>query len=139
MQSSATLTAFLSGSMSVASACTNSIPRSSNIGATGNVMSCGLRFPNGSQIRLGLNRNRSLGDTTVTSTSPCSSCLTASAAVSPPKLDPRTSTFLRNATSNRRDDGRRLYPEGYGGSLGYGWAEGPEDDLEEGPARYHGP
>ena len=40
----------------VASACTNSIPWSANVGPTGNVMSCGLRLPNGSQMRLGLKR-----------------------------------------------------------------------------------
>src|SRR6266536_6412355 len=83
--------------MLVASACTNSTPCCSNVGVTGKVMSSGRRLPKGSQMRLGLNRNRSLGDTTVTSTSPCNSCLTASAAVSPPKFDPRTSTFLRIA------------------------------------------
>src|SRR6266511_3568899 len=63
-------------------------------------MSSWRRLPNGSQISEGLNRNRSEEDTTVTSTSPWSSCLTLSAAVRPPKLPPRTSTFLRN---DRRD------------------------------------
>ena len=36
-------------------------------------MSAAVRLPNGSQINDGLNKNRSDADTTVTSTSPCSS------------------------------------------------------------------
>ena len=46
--------------------------------------------------RDGLKRNRSEAETTVTSTSPCSSWRTASAAVSPPKLPPSTNTFFRD-------------------------------------------
>ena len=42
-----------------------------------------------------LNTNRSDAEITRMSTSPCSSWLTASAAVSPPKFPPSTSTFLR--------------------------------------------
>ena len=74
----------------------------SNVGANGNVMSAAARFPNGSQISEGLNRNRSDADTTLTSTSPCSSCCTAYAAVSPAKFPPSTSTFLRVICSSRR-------------------------------------
>ena len=58
-------------------------------------MSAGRRLPNGSQISDGLNTNRSDAEITRMSTSPCSSWLTASAAVSPPKFPPSTSTFLR--------------------------------------------
>ena len=82
-------------SMPVASAWVNSIPWSSNVGASGNVMSAGRRLPNGSQISDGLNTKRSDAEITRMSTSPCSSWLTASAAVSPPKFPPSTSTFLR--------------------------------------------
>src|SRR5215469_2151878 len=85
--------------MAVASACTKSIPCASKVGASGNVMSHGLRLPKGSQISDGLNKNVSDADTTLTSTSPCNSWLTASAAVSPPKLPPSTSTLLRPMTA----------------------------------------
>src|SRR5215510_4622563 len=85
--------------MAVASACTKSIPCASNVGARGKVMSAGRRLPNGSQISEGLNRKRSEAETTRTSTSPCSSWLTARAAVSPPKFPPSTSTFLRPTTA----------------------------------------
>src|SRR6266508_3464532 len=81
--------------MRVADACTKSTSWDSKVGASGKVMSWGRRLPNGSQISEGLNRNRSEADTTVTSTSPSSSCLTLSAAVRPPKLPPSTRTFLR--------------------------------------------
>src|SRR6266540_1489513 len=91
------------GSMRVAVACTKSTWWDSKVGSSGKVMSSGRRLPNGSQISEGLNRNRSEEDTTVTSTSPWSSCLTLSAAVRPPKLPPRTSTFLRIATTSSPD------------------------------------
>src|SRR6516162_7527170 len=82
-------------------------------------MSAARRLPNGSQISDGLNRNRSEAETTRTSTSPCSSCLTASAAVSPPKFPPSTSTFLRPMTAppyrlaRRSAHALRKYPGGY--------------------------
>src|SRR5215831_6789904 len=75
------------------------MPWDSNVGASGKVMSAARLLPNGSQISDGLNRNLSEAETTRTSTSPCSSCLTASAAVSPPKFPPSTSTFLRPITA----------------------------------------
>src|SRR5918995_513761 len=81
----------------------------SKVGASGNVMSDGVRLPNGSQMSDGLNRNRSDADTTVTSTSPCSSCFTASAAVKPPKFPPRTRTFLRDLLYSSRLLPHRVY------------------------------
>src|SRR5215475_8101760 len=75
------------------------MPCDPNVGASGNVMSAGLRLPNGSQMSDGLNRNLSEADTTRTSTSPCSSLCTARAAVSPAKFPPRTSTFFRLMTA----------------------------------------
>src|SRR6266536_2289708 len=120
--------------MLVASACTNSTPCCSNVGVTGKVMSSGRRLPKGSQMRLGLNRNRSLGDTTVTSTSPCNSCLTASAAVSPPKFDPRTSTFLRIAHLRPGGHLDSAYtPQGIVGCWSGGRAEGPVDPVHRHP------
>jgi hypothetical protein len=56
-------------------------------------MSFGLRLPKGIQMKEGLKMNRSSLETTVTSTSSCSSCLTARAAVRPAKLEPSTNTF----------------------------------------------
>src|SRR5512133_3766522 len=56
-------------------------------------MSAGLRLPKGIQMKEGLKMNRSSLEMTVTSTSSCSSCLTARAAVRPAKLDPRTRTL----------------------------------------------
>src|SRR5215471_13105458 len=82
-------------------------------------MSAARRLPNGSQISDGLNKNLSAAETTRTSTSPCSSCLTASAAVSPPKFPPSTSTFLRPMTAPPDGLARRSawaspkYPWGY--------------------------
>src|SRR5262249_33789205 len=81
--------------MPVAVACTKSTSLDSNVGASGKVMSPGVRSPNGSQISDGLNRNRSDAETTVTSTSPSRSCFTLIAAVNPPKFPPSTRTFLR--------------------------------------------
>ncbi|KRF30617.1 hypothetical protein ASG94_19005 [Nocardioides sp. Soil805] len=89
------MTRRVSASMPVAAACTNSTPCSSRVGTTSKVMSSRCRLPNGSQMRLGVNRNDRSGLTTVTSTSPCSSCRTANAAVRPAKLVPRTRTFAR--------------------------------------------
>src|SRR6516165_323418 len=86
---------FVASCSSVAGAWTKSTSWSSNVGPTGKVMSSTLRLPNGSQISDGLNTNRSDGEITVTSISPLRSCLTAMAAVSPPKLLPSTRTFLR--------------------------------------------
>src|SRR6266545_5055995 len=86
--------------MRIAVACTNSTSCASNVGASGNVMSSARRLPNGSQISDGLNRNLSEADTTVTSTSPFSSCFTLSAAVKPPKLPPSTRTFLRTSLTS---------------------------------------
>ena len=73
-------------------------------------MSSGERLPKGSQISDGLKMKRSEGESTVTSTSPWSSCFIASAAVRPPKLLPSTSTFLR--ISPRLS--LHLYHRGYG-------------------------
>ncbi len=89
------LLSFLASCSSVAGAWTKSTSWSSNVGPTGKVMTSMLRLPNGSQISDGLNTNRSDGEITVTSTSPFRSCLTAMAAVSPPKLLPSTRTFVR--------------------------------------------
>ena len=46
-----------SGSIAVAAAWTNSTPWARTVGATGKVMSAGVRLPNGSQISDGLNTN----------------------------------------------------------------------------------
>src|SRR6266536_208411 len=94
--------------MAVASACTKSIPCASKVGSSAKVISAALRLPNGSQISDGLNKKRSDAETTVTSTSSPSSCLSSKAAVRPPKLPPITSTRLPAiaATHSLSDDTR---------------------------------
>src|SRR5512132_3174682 len=62
--------------------------------ATGNTTSLTFRFPNGIQMKDGLNWNRSDLATTVTATPSCSSYFRLSAAVRPAKFPPSTSTFL---------------------------------------------
>src|SRR6476620_8017852 len=64
----------------------------SRVSSTGKLIFLMLRLPNGTQMSDGVNRKRLDVDATVTSTASPSSCFSASAAVSPAKLLPRTRT-----------------------------------------------